>query len=184
MAEWNEFYAAAAGASAVLLGLIFVGISINLKAVLSVPGLDKRASIALILLLGVVTISLLMLLPGEATKRRGYILIAGSLFWAMSTFFDAGVYRSKPKKFKPLYLNFILNQLSFLPYMIGGTISLAGNENGFYRAAAAMILAVIKAVIDAWVLLGKLPGKIICNQPHNKKICRKHLHTVLIAMQI
>jgi hypothetical protein len=40
---WVEFGVAVAGAAAVLTGLVFVAVSINLERVLAVPGVPDRA---------------------------------------------------------------------------------------------------------------------------------------------
>ena len=53
LAQWSNFYVAVAGASAALTGLIFVGVSISLAKILSIPSLPNRALVSLILLLNV-----------------------------------------------------------------------------------------------------------------------------------
>ena len=63
MDQWHEFFLAQAGAAGVLVGLVFVGVSINLEKILSDPGsgLTGRAAEALILLVAVLTASTLLL---------------------------------------------------------------------------------------------------------------------------
>ncbi len=43
MTGWENFFVAEVGASAALAGLIFVGVSINLNRILSLPRLPDRA---------------------------------------------------------------------------------------------------------------------------------------------
>jgi len=38
MGEWHEFFLAEAGVAAVLTGLVFIGVSINLEMIMSNPG--------------------------------------------------------------------------------------------------------------------------------------------------
>jgi hypothetical protein len=49
-ASWTDFLVAAAGATAALVGLVFVGLSINLKRILALPGVSGRAAETVLLL--------------------------------------------------------------------------------------------------------------------------------------
>ena len=56
-ADWANFFVAEVGASAALLGLLFVSISINLSKILSFRALPNRAFGALLALLAVLVVS-------------------------------------------------------------------------------------------------------------------------------
>ena len=62
---WHDFFLASAGASAALLGLLFVGVSINLSAITGEERVDLRARAgqAFANLIFVLVIALLMLIP-------------------------------------------------------------------------------------------------------------------------
>jgi hypothetical protein len=64
---WHDFYVAAAGAAAALLGLLFVGVSINLGALKTAERIDlrERASQAFTNLTFVLVLSLSVLIPQE-----------------------------------------------------------------------------------------------------------------------
>lgn len=70
---WHDFYLAAAGASAALLGLLFVGVSINLAAITGKERVDLRAKAGLAFtnLVYVLSISLIMLIANPAPQGLG-----------------------------------------------------------------------------------------------------------------
>lgn len=65
LASWHDFYLAVASASAALLGLLFVGVSINLSVIGAAErvGLRTRAEVAFSNLLYLLGLSLIMLVP-------------------------------------------------------------------------------------------------------------------------
>ena len=153
--HWNDFYVATAGAAAALTGLIFVGISINLKRILAYPALVTRASFSLILLMSILIFSLLLLIPKEDHAFLAYILaLTGAAVWIAVMQSDIRIYRKMEKQYKKHFvLSLILDQISTLPYLIGGISLLYPGEAGYYWFAAAFIFSYMKAVWDAWVLL-------------------------------
>lgn len=69
--SWHDFYIAVGSASAALLGLLFVGVSINLSSIAAVERADlrTRANLAFSNLLYLLCISLIVLIPGaDATS--------------------------------------------------------------------------------------------------------------------
>ena len=62
---WHDFFLASAGATAALLGLLFVGVSINLGKIAAAERVDLRARAgqAFVNLVVVLVISLIMLIP-------------------------------------------------------------------------------------------------------------------------
>jgi hypothetical protein len=155
MTVWDNFFIAQLGASAALLGLLFVGVSINLNRILSIPRLPDRAFQSLVLLLTILIISTLFLVPGQSTLGLGIeILVVGVSVWLTNTWLDIGNIRKVEKKFLRIYYRvMILGQIASLSYIAGGIISIMFGTNGFYFVVPAVIFSFIKAIIDAWVLL-------------------------------
>jgi modulator of FtsH protease len=155
MSGWENFFIAEVGASAALTGLIFVGVSINLTRILSLPRLPNRALEALIILLAVLVVSSLQLVPGQPLVLLGLeVLLVGLALWSIITSLDISIYRkTDPRYRRPFLSNMALSQLAVLPYVVAGIIVLAGNIDGLYWLVPAVIFSFIKAVTDAWVLL-------------------------------
>lgn len=73
---WHDFFLAAAGASAALLGLLFVGVSINLSVIAADERVDLRARAgqAFTNLVFVLLIGLIMLIPNPDARLLGLAL--------------------------------------------------------------------------------------------------------------
>jgi len=68
---WDGFFTAEVGAAAALTGLIFVGISINLKRILALPMVANRALQSLLILIGALGILSLLLVPDQSDFLAG-----------------------------------------------------------------------------------------------------------------
>jgi len=66
---WHDFGVALVGASAALLGLLFVVVSIHLRVVVEDPVLRRRAEIMLGLLATTFAASAALLIPGQGDRR-------------------------------------------------------------------------------------------------------------------
>lgn len=146
---------ALAGAAAALTGLLFVGVSINLKRILSHPRLADRALESLILLIHIVLISSLCLVPGQSTRwLGGEILLLGLVVWTIALYLDLRICRISPPEFKRhARRNIIMSQLAILPYICAGPLIFLGTASGAYWLIPAIFLSLLKALSDAWVLL-------------------------------
>jgi hypothetical protein len=92
---WTNFFGAVAGAAATLSGLIFVGVSISLARILSIPRLPDRALQSLMLLGMVLVTSLLYLVPGQPIRLLGVeLLCIGLVAWPIVLKLDMGMLRN------------------------------------------------------------------------------------------
>jgi c-di-AMP phosphodiesterase-like protein len=155
MEPWHDFFVAVAGASAALTGLIFVGVSLSLTRMLSIPRLADRASEALILLVTVLLVSCLCLAPEISTRWLGsIILIIGIILWLIVLRLDTVIYRATEKSYRQHYRFMIpFNQLAVLPYLMAGVVILNHGTAGVYWLLPAIIFSFMKSVLDAWVIL-------------------------------
>ncbi len=153
---WSNFIVAQVGASAALLGLLFVGVSLNLTKILSFSSLPNRALVAMTLLVAILLTSTMLLIPSQPAVAVGSeILFAGFIAWLMGTLLEVKRLRAGREmvKVSNLVANMIVFQLATLPYIVAGLILVTGNTNGLYWFSAAVVVSLLKVVIDAWVLL-------------------------------
>lgn len=80
---WQGLYAAVAGSAAALTGLLFIGLSLNLRIIVKTPEHTARARETFGGLLGLLVLSILLLIPGQDRRVLGGELLAGSLALAL-----------------------------------------------------------------------------------------------------
>jgi hypothetical protein len=160
MDEWHDFLLAQAGAAGVLTGLVFVAVSINLQTIVSEPGsgLPGRAAEALILLVGVLTASVLLLVPGQGQMMVGAeVLGMGLATWGCVVTIQLLRLRSwaimRPDLRQAFVLRVALAQIATLPSVVAGIVVLVGGLEGLYWLVAGMVLSTLVALFEAWVLL-------------------------------
>lgn len=143
------------GASAALAGLIFVGLSINMARILTLPRVPERGLQTITILLAVLLVSSLVLVPGQTTQDVGVeILVIGVVLWVFNTWLDVGNLRTVLRQYRKYWVqNAILGQAAILPYIAGGVATLTVGADGVYLLVPAILISFLKAVIDAWVLL-------------------------------
>jgi hypothetical protein len=154
--EWKDLFVAVAGASAALLGLLFVAVSINLERILSFEGLPERALETLLLLLGALIVSIVGLMPGQGHVALGLELLGIAAIVtaivfrlpALSGADDKGTELSHWR-----WTRLAVRLLGTVPFLIGGLSVLLETGGGLYWTAAGLTLAICGAVANAWVLL-------------------------------
>ncbi len=160
MDEWHDFFLAVAGAAAVLAGLVFVGVSINLDTIMSNPGygLAGRALEALVLLVAVLIVTILLLVPAQGTVLAGAeVLAIGVVDWAAVVIIQVLVlknWRSLDPSFRWHFVpRVVLCQLATLPIVAAGIGVMGWGLGGLYWLVIGVVLSFLVAVGDAWVLL-------------------------------
>jgi len=152
--EWRDFYIAVAGAGAALVGLVFVGASIQL----SNRPLDSRirilATMAVVNLLHPLIASLIMLVPGSPQ-----VLGAGLLTLALAGLVGAiGIDRAKlrqPRIESRLWLvyRYFIPSAAELILAAGAIALILGSTLGLYAVPAFVFLMFIVGTQNAWDLL-------------------------------
>jgi hypothetical protein len=83
---WHDLFVGVSGAAAVLTGLLFVSLSINLQHILGQVWLPRRAALTLVLLFEALVIAILGLVPGQSpTTFAVELLSVGGAVWLFAT---------------------------------------------------------------------------------------------------
>jgi hypothetical protein len=152
---WVEFGVAVAGAAAVLTGLIFVSVSINLERVLEVPGLPDRAGESVLMFLAALVYSLFLLIPGQSTTALGVeLVIAGLLFALALVGVAARGFRIPTRQPLSWRITRIVAALAAsLPAVVAGVTMFPETGGGLYWLFAAILLSFLAGTGNSWVLL-------------------------------
>ena len=154
LADWGDFFAAQLGAAAALLGLLFVGLSLNLAKILENPALPNRALLALGLLLGTLMMSSYVMIPNQGEAVLGYEILCTTIgLCTIAAVVEWRTVRVVDSYYFNFYGNVAFLAAALLPYLVGGWLLVGGSADGLYWVAAAIIISFVKAIADSWVLL-------------------------------
>lgn len=153
--QWSAFFSVEASSSAALIGLLFVAVSINLSKIVGSPLLVARSAKALLTLTGVLLAATVCLIPGQPDAILGVeLIVVGALSWIFITIMERRSSQNNPYTGKFQKVSYvILAQGSALPTVVCGIFFLAGRRGGLYGLVAGMLVSVVTALLDAWVLL-------------------------------
>ncbi|HEX2733183.1 MAG TPA: hypothetical protein VHM70_16345 [Polyangiaceae bacterium] len=149
---WSDYFVAQAGAAAALAGLLFVAVSINLARVLEYPNLPGRAAETLILLVGLLTVALVGLVPGQAAGVLGVEL---AVVGAIALLAIARIqWRSPKSRYEPRVMRSLLALTPAVSWLVAGIcLWSSAFEWGFSLNLAASVLTLLSVAYSTWVLL-------------------------------
>lgn len=155
MEGWSDFCVAQIGASAALAGLVFVGISINLTKIMSLPLLVDMALEAMLVLGTVLGECSILLAPHQPpTQLGGEILAFSIVLWLALTILQYRLYIRTPAVHRlDHWPHFATSQAALLGFIASGIWLLVGGEAGLILYLPSALLCYLTALSNAWVLL-------------------------------
>jgi len=153
---WSDFFTAAAGVAGALAGLVFVGLSINLTRILQLPSAIGRAAETLFVLAGVLAIDLVALVPAQSERHLAALLLVAAVpVWSLPAIAQVRALGADfPGRKLLVPMRMLLHQAGTLPIVVGALGLFFGYEGvGIGFIAAGCILAILVAMLSAWVLL-------------------------------
>ena len=150
---WRDFAVALVSASAALLGLVFVVVSLHLRAVVDDPVLRRRAEIMLGLLAMTLAASAALLVPGQSREALGVELMPIALaYMTLSGLATFRATRSSRGVSRDRVARFFIGELSAGLVFAGGLGLLVRALGGAYLVGAGVVLGVLSAMLAIWIL--------------------------------
>ena len=155
LVEWGEFAVALAGAAAVLAGLVFVAVSINIDRILAVRGLSGRAGESVVLFMAVLVECAFVLVPHQSIRALGIeLLVTGFVAWIIMLMLAVPAVRAPNRQPASWHATrVIVIQLATIPVMLAGTSLLGWPGGELYWLVAGVLIALVAGTANAWVLL-------------------------------
>ena len=168
---WSTFFATQAGASAALMGLVFVAITINLERIVGSARLVDRAGEAVIQLGTVLAASTFVLAPQGSNAVGAELLavavVASLVAWRLrrrgsptdeerallSTRKADGLLPGPGGVRTTLAFRDVLSVAATVPFAVAGVSIVAQIGGAFYWVLAGVLGAYLAAMFGAWVLV-------------------------------
>lgn len=155
IAAWEGFAVALVGAAAVLSGLLFVAMSLNMDRILRVRTLPGRAGESIILFLAAMVLCAYLLIPDQSSTALGVeLIVTGALVWAVLMAIVVPAVRIPTRQ--PLSwraVRIVTVQLTMVPVVLSGCAVLGWPPGGLNWLAGAVLFTLCFATSNAWVLL-------------------------------
>jgi modulator of FtsH protease len=153
---WKDFFVTAAGASATLVGLVIVAISVNLRRIIEQPQLPSRGGATVATLVLILVTSMAELIPQSGVALAIEISVFGLLVWLIQLWSARQIVVAYWESRRPLHeavIGIAIGQIQAIPFIIGGISLLMRLRVGTYWIAWGMIATFILSVVNTWILL-------------------------------
>ena len=153
---WHDFYSVAGSAAAALVGLLFVGLSLHLRAVVSRPEVRSLARVTLTNFALLLLLALFLSIPQDAASASTELVVAGAFSLLVSLPSLAAAARSRTRTLGVLQFS-VRTGLSVLGYagvVVAGALVGSGEySQALYSLGAVTVALFIVSLRNTWDLL-------------------------------
>jgi hypothetical protein len=152
--QWHDFFLMVGGGAAALAGLVFVGMTINLKIIICDPTHKNRAIGTLTGFTAVFMICALGLVGKQNHQSIGIEWLAVSV--PATIIYIRGYFQAIKMHGSPLALSIsrlIFGTADYAVQIIGSFLLIAGHIAGLYLASIAMVISFASLISGAWLLI-------------------------------
>ena len=157
---WHDFYVLAGTASATLVGLLFVGLSLHLRIVLASSEVRSLARVTLANFGAVLFVALFMVIPEGRSAAASQLIGAGAVSLLVITPSIVATVRSRgwtlsmgPMQRARVVLRVGLSTLGFLAVIAAGILLLSSPTSAFTWLAITTVVLLVVSLRNTWDLL-------------------------------
>lgn len=154
MSGWDNFGVVAGAATAALLGLLFVAVSIRIEPIARSKELRNRAAETMALLLTGLLASALLTVPDQAKWVLGAELIALAVAAAgVAIVLNRRAGRETGSPLARLVDNVNPTLVTCVLLLAAGVVLAVGHSRGLYLVVPALFAVLVGCVTNAWLIL-------------------------------
>ena len=160
LAGWHDFFILAGTASATLVGLLFVGLSLHLRIVVTTSEVRSLARVTLANFGAVLFVSLFMVILQDPSSAGLQLIGAGIISLVVAGPSLVGAIRSGEWSFEMstmqrvrVALRFGLSGLSYLGIIVAGILLLASSTAVFGVLVTTIVVLLLVSLRNTWDLL-------------------------------
>lgn len=160
VAGWHDFYIMAGTASATLVGLLFVGLSLHLQIVITASEVRSLARVTLANFGAVLFAALFIVIPQGPTAAGSQLIGVGLVSLVIAGPSLVAAVRSREWSFQMsvmqrlrVTLRFGLSSLSYLAIIAAGILLLSSVSAAFSVLLIATVLLLVVSLRNTWDLL-------------------------------
>ena len=153
---WHDFYLVAGGASATLVGLLFVGLSLHLRAVVLRPEVRSLARATLTNFVLVLLVALFVVIPQDARALGDDLIVSGAVSAAIVAPTLAAAARSRTRTLHvwQLLMRFGVSAAGYAAVVVAGALILNGADTAALAALGGSSIALLVVSLrNSWDLL-------------------------------
>ena len=160
LAGWHDFFILAGTAAATLVGLLFVGLSLHLRIVVTTSEVRSLARVTLANFGTVLFVTIFMVIPQGAAAAGSQLIGAGIVSFVVAGPSLVGAVRSRDWSFDMsatqrlrVALRFGVSSLSYLAVIAAGILLLASMSLAFTVLLVAIVVLLVVSLRNTWDLL-------------------------------
>jgi hypothetical protein len=160
MDGWGDFAVIAGGASAALVGLLFVAVSIRADTIAHSLSLRSRLAQVLTLFLGILASCIAVSLPNPATWVLGIelLVIAATVTTALILLDKRAKRDREPDPLERILDRINPNVTTAVLIALSGLVLVFGIGAGLFLLALAVVVGFVGGVFGAWLVLVRPKG--------------------------